>query len=229
MVPEVAWDQSGTGPAFSDFPVAEMYNGPIAKPSLQSRSDEEFLKSVLRAEVGPPNFAGQYRIVRFRIGDGPVGAVLFDVRTGVVSGLPAGIVGAGHFLYDTDCLPWFRWGRRHAVVEEQDDSLPLSFLPKSELLIARRCIVARGSVVGFERSYYRWHGRKWRLLKRMSSPPPPPIPDYLLLPLRATAIAPEAGVSRASGSGAAPARSGRPAGLAATRPASPRRRSRWDE
>ena len=120
-----------------------------------------------------PNFAGQFRIVSFRIGDGPTGAFLFDAKTGAISRLPSNVVREDFFIYDTDCLDLYRkW--QNAATGEQDDSVPLSFSASSELLIVRRCRMARSSVAAVEKSYYRWHGWKWYLLRRVSLPPPPP-------------------------------------------------------
>lgn len=47
----------------------------------------------------------------------------------------------------------------------------LSFLPGSEILIVRRCTNA-----GMEKTYFRWHGNRWSVLKREALPPPPPLP-----------------------------------------------------
>lgn len=113
--------------------------------------------------------------MQFQTGGGPVGAVLFDVESGAISRLPSEVSRERFFINDTDCLHLYRrW--QNAVTNEQDDSAPLSFTDDSELLIVRRCVVAMTSVIAVDKSYYRWHARKWRLLKRVLLPPPPPIP-----------------------------------------------------
>jgi hypothetical protein len=181
VLPVIAWQQSGIvtgsarGPVFSDFPAPESYSGPIARPKFQTKADEKYLGSALKTLTARPNFAGQFRIVSFRMGDGPTGAFLFDAKTGTISRLPSNVVREDFFIYDTDCLGLYRkW--QDASTAEQDDSVPFSFNASSELLIVRRCVVAKTSVAEVERSYYRWHGRKWHLLRRVSLPPPPPLP-----------------------------------------------------
>jgi len=164
-------------PSFGDFPVARLYTGPIATAKFKNASDEKRLGAVLRTVRAEPNFAGHWRIMQFRTGDGPLGAVLLDARSGDVFRLPQEIVGLGFYIPNTDCLASIRRWQHPASVEE-DDSLPLAFTSASELLIVRRCIVRGAPVVGMERNYYRWHRRKWCLLERVSLGPPPPEPVY---------------------------------------------------
>jgi hypothetical protein len=93
-----------------------------------------------------------------------------DVQSGRVFRLPREVAREDFYIYDTDCLRLYRrWqrGEQGAL----DDSVPISFITLSELLIIRRCVVG-----GTEKSYYRWHGRKWHLLKRVVVGPPPPEP-----------------------------------------------------
>jgi hypothetical protein len=176
LVPGVAAEQPATaagtsvGPHFSDFPVARLYRGPTADPKFKNRSEEEFLGPLLRGAGSAPNFAGQFRLVQFRIGDGPIGAVVVEVKTGSVFHLPHEVVCDDFFIRDTNCLSRYRGMQRP---EEQSDSAPLSFQVGSELLIINRCRVAGSAVTAVERSYYRLHGWKWRLLKRASLAPPP--------------------------------------------------------
>lgn len=160
VLPVIAWQWSGiitdpeNAPAFSGFPVAGLYSGPIAKPKFQTKAEEEYLGSALKTPAALPNFAGQFRIVSFRMGDGPVGALVFDAKSGAISRLPSNVVREGFFIYDTDCLHLFRkW--QNAATDEHDDSVPLSFNARSELLIVRRCVVAKTSVAAVEKSYYR--------------------------------------------------------------------------
>jgi hypothetical protein len=180
VLPAVASEQPATrtqvAPLFSDFPVSKLYSGPTASPKLQNASNERYLRRTLSTATAGPNFSGQFRLVRFQTGNGPIGAALVDSETGSVFRLPHEIVRDDFFIHDTDCLSLYRKWQRPDVTDEQDDSVPLSFKATSELLIVRQCRVAMGSVHGVEKSYYRWHGRKWHLLKRISLPPPPPAP-----------------------------------------------------
>jgi hypothetical protein len=165
-----------SGPVFADFPVNSVYSGPFAKPKFQTKADQEMLRTVLWPGNVALNFAGQFAIVRFQMGNGPTGALLVDGGSGAVFRMPRGTVRDDYFIHDTDCLPLYRKWQRPDAGDEEDDSVPLSFKVTSELLILRQCRVVRGSVVGIDKNYYRWHGRKWHFVKRISMAPPPPVP-----------------------------------------------------
>ena len=158
------------GPHFSEFPVARLYVGPIGKPKLKSASEEHYLGGMLSDFGDGPNFSGQFRLVQFRIGSGPLGAVLLDSRTGSIYRLPHEIVQDDFFIPRTGCVAGLRGLQWAKASDEEDGSAPLSFKNNSELLVVRQCRVDGTAV---ERSYYRWHGRKWHFLKRFVGPPPP--------------------------------------------------------
>ena len=107
----------------------------------------DYLGRVLTGVRDSPNSSGQFRRVQFRIGKGPIGAVVVDSRS--LSG----------YGMQPSNLP-----------EEENDSRPISFQLSSELLVVRQCRVGGTAV---ERRYYRWHRRKWYFLKRGMVPPPP--------------------------------------------------------
>jgi hypothetical protein len=152
-------------PLFSDFPVRNTYTGPAANPEFKSASGSENIEAVLQSTSLSPNFAGQFRIVQFRIRKGPIGAVLVDSKTGSLFRLPYEIVKRGFFIDRTDCLAGLgQWAK---LGDEDNPTAPLAFKLSSELLEVKQC----GTAV--ERNYYRWHGRKWYFLKRLASPPPP--------------------------------------------------------
>jgi len=161
------------GPLFSEFPVRELYGGPSAAPKFKSATDKNYLGRLMGGTAPAPNFAGQFRVVQFRMGIGPLGVVLVDSKTGSVFRLPDELVRDDFFLHDTDCLSGYRRLQRPGVRDEEDDAAPLSFKAESELLIIRQCRIDRTAVTAVDWSYYRWHGRKWHFLKRLSSPPPP--------------------------------------------------------
>lgn len=169
-------DDQRRSPSFSEYRVA-VYSGPIATAKPESVSDEMRLRSVLSTVNAEPNFAGRYRIVQFRMGDGPLGVVLVDAQSGRVFRLPRDVVGRDFYVPNTDCLALNRrW--QHPATAEEDDSAPLSFTTTSELLIIRQCVLFGASVRGMRKDYYRWHGRKWHLVQHVSLPPPPPAPVY---------------------------------------------------
>ena len=161
-------------PRFSDYPVPNAFQGPIATPKVSRKSDEIYQTVLTEAMKTGPNFAARYVLARFQYGNGPLGAVVVDAKSGSVFHLPPQVLREDFFIYDTDCLALNKKWRTSAA-EEDDDASPLSFLPSSELLIVRRCL-AGTQMRGVEKSYFRWHGNRWTLLKRAVLPPAPPLP-----------------------------------------------------
>jgi len=162
--------QTEFGPHFADFPVEKVYDGPIGSPKFKSVSDEHYLRSLLSGMRDGPNFSGHFRLVQFRMGSGPLGAVLLESKTGSIYRLPHEIVQNEFFIHRTDCLAGLRGFRWAKASDEEDASAALSFKTDSELLVVRQCRVDGTAV---ERSYYRWHEHKWHFLKRLAGPPPP--------------------------------------------------------
>ena len=107
------------------------------------------------------------------MGSGPLGAVLVDAKTGSAFRLPHEIVRDDFFIHGTECLSGYRGLQRPDVTDDEGDSAPLSFKADSELLIIRQCRVDGAAVTAVERIYYRWHGRRWQFLMRVSTAPPP--------------------------------------------------------
>lgn len=156
-------------PHFSDFQVPKLYTGPIANPKFNRVSDEQIIGHLLGSTADGPNFSGQFRIIQFKIGNGPLGAIVVDSKTGSIYRLPPEIVLDGFFIHRTDCLPALR-GLQWAKLNDEDDaSAPLSFKATSELLVVRQCRIDQTTVV----RYYRWHGRKWHFLQSGILPPLP--------------------------------------------------------
>jgi hypothetical protein len=158
------------GPRFSDFPVAKLYSGPISNPKFRSGSDKHYLVPLLNDIGDGPNFSGQFRLVQFRMGSGPVGAVLVDSKTGSIYRLPHEMVQDDFFIHGTDCLAALRALQWAKASDEEDSSAPLSFKNNSELLVVRQC---RADGTAVERTYYRWHGLTWHFVNRLAGPPPP--------------------------------------------------------
>lgn len=83
----------GSAARFSDFPEAALYDGPIASPKLGRAADEPYRTVISAAVKNGPNFAARYVLATFHYGDGPVGAVVVDARSGLVFHLPSKVVG----------------------------------------------------------------------------------------------------------------------------------------
>src|SRR5262245_48196857 len=114
-------------PLFTSFPAGTPYRGPTATPSFKSTSDKDYLAPLLGGVPLTPNFAGQFRIVQFRMGDGPIGAVVIDSKNGSVFHLPNEVMRDDFFIHNTDCLSAYRGLDGSKTGDEQDDSAPLSF------------------------------------------------------------------------------------------------------
>ncbi|HYL73594.1 MAG TPA: hypothetical protein VEU96_05285 [Bryobacteraceae bacterium] len=158
------------GRRFSDYPASELYKGPVASVRFREKSDRRFQALIQDAIKAGPNFAGQYRLVRFQTGNGPIKVVLVDMKSGLVFHLPSDVVQDGLYIYDAPCLELYKKWQK-ILSQEDDDYLPLSYSPTSELLVVRRCIHSWA-----EESYLRWHNQKWTLIERVSLAPVPPVP-----------------------------------------------------
>ena len=166
-------DRTLVVPLFSWFPAREIYTGPAAAPRFKSAEERDILQVPLAGTPLAPNFAGRFRIFQFRTGSGQLGAILLDSKTGTVFRLPHEIVNDDFFIHGTECLPAYRGLSWAKAGDEGDPSEALSFKTDSELLIVRRCRAEGTSVTPVDKRYYRWHGRKWHLIKRLVSPPVP--------------------------------------------------------
>lgn len=153
--------------SFEDHPASEPFRGIPGRLKPGSISDPGLQRTVAEAVQHGPNFAGRYSLVKFQIGDGPIGAMVVDVRSGAVFRLPQQVAREDYFIRDTGCLD------RFTAVNLPGEASPLSFRLESDLLIVRRCIPT-----GIERSYFRWHRNQWTLLQRVTNSPPPPLPGH---------------------------------------------------
>jgi len=154
-------------PHFTDYPAPVPYSGPAGTPRFRNKVDQRYRNVVEEALKNAPDFASEYKLAKFQIGNGPPGVLLVDVRSGLIFHLPPQV---GLFLSNTECLSRYKLWEKPAP-EEDDDSLALAYSPRSELLIVRRCVES-----GVEKSYFRWHHQKWTLMNRILLPPPPPPP-----------------------------------------------------
>jgi hypothetical protein len=154
---------------FADYPATTLYKGPAASLRFSEKSDERYRPLVQQVIEYGVNFAGQYRVVKFRTGNGPIGVLIADLKSGIVSRLPRETVQDGIYLYDA-CLKPYGEGKKE-LMDDHYDSFALTYGPGSELLIVMSC-------TGFsvEKSYFRRHDERWELIKRGYIAPPPPAP-----------------------------------------------------
>lgn len=143
------------------------FRGAFAVPKSSRIVDSSLRKTIEEAVQRGSNFAGHYSLVQFQIGEGPIGVLVVDAKSGSIFKLPQELVREDYFLYDTGCLDLFK------ATNLAREASPLSFQPDSELLIVRRCVPG-----GVEKSYLRWHRNRWNLIQRLSLPSPPPRPGH---------------------------------------------------
>jgi hypothetical protein len=152
-------------PRFEDYPVASVYRGPISPPNLTKQA-EMYRKVIADGIRHGVNFAGSYVVVRFSIGDGPLGVILVDALSGNVLKLPKAVVGDSYFVAATSCLA-LNEGRSYL---DQEDTQVLSFRVDSELMTIRQC-----THTGWAKRFYHLSKGKWHFITRLVPPPPPPV------------------------------------------------------
>ncbi len=71
-------------PRFEDYPVREIYKGPVARVRLDGRRARMFRTRLREDSRGGPNFAGRYVVVVWGCGTGCAQMGVVDARTGSV-------------------------------------------------------------------------------------------------------------------------------------------------
>ena len=78
-----------TPAAFHKYATSAIWRGPWHKPDVQS-GVAHLYRTVVRSEaVGPPDFAGQYKVVRLGCGAGLTCPLIADLKTGKILFVPA--------------------------------------------------------------------------------------------------------------------------------------------
>ena len=129
-------------PAFTDFPVKDVFVGTPATPVLSTRG-ARLLRSILSKEAASgPNFAGHFTLARWGCGAGCVSWAVIDAVNGVVLFPPFTVSDATGFS-DPELA-------QHSI----------DFELNSELIVVNG---ARNES-GAGEYYYRWHSNKLSLL-----------------------------------------------------------------
>jgi hypothetical protein len=76
--------KSRPAPRFEDYPVREIYKGPVASVRLDSRKARMFRTRLREDSRGGPNFAGRYTVVVWGCGTGCAQMGVVDARNGRV-------------------------------------------------------------------------------------------------------------------------------------------------
>jgi hypothetical protein len=76
--------KAGRAPQFEDYPMREVYRGPVARVRLDSREARMFRTRLQEDSRGGPNFAGRYAVVVWGCGTGCAQMGVVDSKTGRV-------------------------------------------------------------------------------------------------------------------------------------------------
>ncbi len=123
---------------FSRFHTSERYSGPIAKPVLRTKMDQEYRTRLNVAAQQPVNFAGHYVLSAWGCGAQCLMGAILDARNGKVTWLPF-----------TVCC-----GR-------DIEAEPIEFRPDSMLLVIRGMRNEQGTNGTF---YYRYEQDSLKLI-----------------------------------------------------------------
>ena len=99
-------------PRFEDYPVREVYRGPVARVRLDSRRARMFRTRLSEDSRTGPNFAGRYAAVVWGCGTGCAQMGLVDARTGRVFFPPVEYMDIPDLENEAERARWFRLDSR---------------------------------------------------------------------------------------------------------------------
>lgn len=86
-------------PAFQDFPISEIFNGPNTAPDFSTNSNATNYRTLITNESKQPaNFAGHYRLVLYGCGSNCTGFFVVNLKTGKIISL------GSNYVADRDIL-----------------------------------------------------------------------------------------------------------------------------
>jgi hypothetical protein len=103
-------------PRFEDYPVREVYKGPVARARLDSRRARMFRTRLREDSRGGPNFAGRYTVVVWGCGTGCAQMGVVDARDGRVYFPPVEYMDIPDMEDAEARARWFRLDSRLLVV-----------------------------------------------------------------------------------------------------------------
>ncbi|HEX8559065.1 MAG TPA: hypothetical protein VF668_13250 [Pyrinomonadaceae bacterium] len=131
-------------PRFEDYPVREVYRGPVAPVRLDSRRARMFRTRLGEGARGGPNFAGRYTVVVWGCGTGCAQMGVVDAVTGRVHFPPLDYADIPDMEDEAARSRWFR-------------------LDSRLLVLTRDHYDGRGGYTAF---YYLFDGVRFRLLRK---------------------------------------------------------------
>ncbi len=137
-------------PRFEDYPVREVYRGPVAPVRLDSRRARMFRSRLREDSRSGPNFAGHYAVVVWGCGTGCAQMGVVDSKTGRVYFPPL----------------------EYMDIPDVENEATRGFRPDSRLLVlTQNHYDGRGSYTAF---YYLFDKGRFRLLRKAEERAPPP-------------------------------------------------------
>jgi hypothetical protein len=142
-------------PRFEDYPVREVYKGPVAPVRLDSRRARMFRTRLREDSRTGPNFAGHYTVVVWGCGTGCAQMGVVDSKTGRVYFPPVEYMDIPDMEDEAVRSQWFR-------------------LDSRLLRITKDFYDGTG---GYTAYYYLFEGGRFRLLRKSVERQPPPADD----------------------------------------------------
>jgi hypothetical protein len=146
--------KSHPAPRFEDYPVREVYKGPVARVRLESKKARMFRTRLREDSRVGPNFAGRYTVVVWGCGTGCAQMGVVDARTGRVHFPPV------EYMDIPD-------------MEDEATRSRVFRLDSRLLVVTKNHYDAQGTYTAY---YFLFDGGRFRLLRKAEEHMPPP-PD----------------------------------------------------
>jgi hypothetical protein len=144
--------KSRPAPRFEDYPVREVYKGPVARVRLESKKARMFRTRLREDSHVGPNFAGRYTVVVWGCGTGCAQMGVVDARTGRVYFPPVEYMD----IPDT---------------EDAEARSRVFRLDSRLLVVTKNHYDAQGTYTAY---YFLFDGGRFRLLRKAEEHMPPP-------------------------------------------------------
>jgi hypothetical protein len=143
--------RSRPAPRFEDYPVREVYRGPVATLRLDSKRARMFRTRLREDSRGGPNFAGRYAVVVWGCGTGCAQMGVVDSKTGRVYFPPVEYMDIPDLEDAETRARWFRLDSRLLVITKD----------------------YYDGTGGYTAYYYLFEGGRFRLLRKAEERTPP--------------------------------------------------------
>src|ERR1044071_1372276 len=117
----------GAPPRFEDYPVREVYRGPVAAVRLDSRTARMFRTRRGEGSRGGPNFGGRYTVVVWGCGTGCAQMGVVDAKTGRVYFPPVEYMDIPDMEDEAVRSEWFRLDSRLLRITQSHHDAPPTY------------------------------------------------------------------------------------------------------